>query len=122
MAQRSRRIYKELDEVVSDVRSGVTIEILNESDISHLRGTFQGPPDTPYEGGLFVVDIKIPVSMLRYLVCDITNNYYSKTVSDAASAQPLVLTSFRSLQTTYHEVRHQSLSPQCVISDRRHLP
>lgn len=68
MAQRSRRIYKELDEVLSDVRSGVTIEILNESDISHLRGTFQGPPDTPYEGGLFVVDIKIPVSMLRYLV------------------------------------------------------
>lgn len=28
--------------------------------IGRLKGTFNGPPDTPYEGGLFVVDIQIP--------------------------------------------------------------
>lgn len=63
-SSRTRRIYKELDDVISDVNSGVTLKIINESDISHLRGTFQGPPSTPYEGGVFVVDIKIPVSFL----------------------------------------------------------
>lgn len=61
-SSRARRIIKELDEVMSDVDSGVTLKILNESDISHLRGTFQGPPGTPYAGGIFEVDIKIPVS------------------------------------------------------------
>lgn len=29
-------------------------------DLSRLKASFPGPPGTPYEGGTFVVDIKIP--------------------------------------------------------------
>lgn len=57
----SRRIYKELNDVVADVNSGVTIKILDESDITLLHGTFTGPPGTPYENGHFIVEIKIPL-------------------------------------------------------------
>lgn len=32
----------------------------NGEDLSHLKASFPGPPDTPYEGGTYVVDIKIP--------------------------------------------------------------
>ncbi|ODQ66434.1 hypothetical protein NADFUDRAFT_50354 [Nadsonia fulvescens var. elongata DSM 6958] len=55
-----RRIVKELEEVKTDLASGITLNLINETDISHLKGTFQGPPGTPYEGGLFTIDIKIP--------------------------------------------------------------
>lgn len=41
-----------------DPGSGVTLEPLE--DMSHLRGTLKGPPDSPYEKGVFVVDIQIP--------------------------------------------------------------
>ncbi|KAL5041924.1 ubiquitin-conjugating enzyme/RWD-like protein [Aspergillus fruticulosus] len=32
----------------------------DDDDVTHLRGTFPGPPGTPYEGGTYKVDIKIP--------------------------------------------------------------
>lgn len=57
---RSKRIAKELEDVRKDSLSGVTLEMAEDSDLSHLKGTFLGPPGTPYEGGLFEVDIKIP--------------------------------------------------------------
>jgi hypothetical protein len=57
----NRRIFREMNDVLSDVSSGVTLKILNEADVTHLKGSFSGPPGTPYEGGLFVVDIKIPI-------------------------------------------------------------
>lgn len=36
------------------------LELNNESDLTHLTGYFKGPPGTPYEGGVFQVDINIP--------------------------------------------------------------
>ncbi|KAJ6263949.1 Ubiquitin-conjugating enzyme [Drechslerella dactyloides] len=59
MANRSRRINKEMDDLRKDALSGMKAEPVND-DISHLRGVFKGPPGTPYEGGEFTVDIKIP--------------------------------------------------------------
>lgn len=57
---RAKRIAKELEDVKRDQLSGVTLEMAEDDDLSHLKGTFVGPPGTPYEGGLFEVDIKIP--------------------------------------------------------------
>jgi ubiquitin-conjugating enzyme (huntingtin interacting protein 2) len=37
----------------------VEIELVKD-DINHLKGSFMGPVGTPYEGGRFEVDIKIP--------------------------------------------------------------
>ncbi|ODV88399.1 hypothetical protein CANCADRAFT_146055 [Tortispora caseinolytica NRRL Y-17796] len=57
---RARRIAKEIEDVKSDKASGVTLKILDERDLSHLKGTFKGPPGTPFEGGTYVIDIQVP--------------------------------------------------------------
>lgn len=57
---RVKRIAKELEECRQDTQSGVNLELVNESDLTHLTGYFQGPPGTPYEKGVFKVDIVIP--------------------------------------------------------------
>ncbi|BDD62156.1 hypothetical protein MPDQ_004721 [Monascus purpureus] len=60
-SNRIRRITKEIADVHADSLSQITVEPLGGgNDITHLRGTFLGPPGTPYEGGTYKVDIKIP--------------------------------------------------------------
>ena len=57
---RVKRIAKELEECRQDTQSGVSLNLNNENDLTHLTGYFKGPPGTPYEGGLFQVAIDIP--------------------------------------------------------------
>ncbi|KAF3906824.1 hypothetical protein AA313_de0207371 [Arthrobotrys entomopaga] len=59
MANRTRRIYKEMDDLKKDQLSGMSAETIGD-DVSHLQGKLKGPPNTPYEGGTFLIDIKIP--------------------------------------------------------------
>ena len=54
-----QRIKKEIDDIRRDTSSGVLIS-QDEANPSHLTGTITGPPDTPYAGGTFHVDITIP--------------------------------------------------------------
>ncbi|KAI9714856.1 MAG: hypothetical protein M1820_000145 [Bogoriella megaspora] len=61
MSNRMRRIAKEIAEVHNDPVAKVIVQPAGkEDDLTHLKGQFEGPPDTPYEGGKFFVDIKIP--------------------------------------------------------------
>lgn len=53
------RVQKELVDCNGDKSSGVSIE-LNGDDLSHLLGTISGPIATPYEGGLFRIDVRLP--------------------------------------------------------------
>lgn len=54
------RVQKELVEIKRDEKlSGVSIEI-SEGDLTRMRGTIGGPHGTPYEGGVFIVDIQLP--------------------------------------------------------------
>ena len=58
---RERRILKELADMHADkTNSGVQAAPVDQSNLTHLKGTFPGPPDTPYAGGTFQVDIVIP--------------------------------------------------------------
>ncbi|KAI1912131.1 Ubiquitin-conjugating enzyme E2 1 [Ophidiomyces ophidiicola] len=56
----TRRIAKELADIHDDSCSQVTVEPTAGDNLTHLKGTFRGPPGTPYEGGTYRVDIKIP--------------------------------------------------------------
>jgi len=58
-SNRMRRVAKELADIQQDPTSHIFCESMGD-DITHLRASFQGPPDTAYEGGTFIVDIKIP--------------------------------------------------------------
>lgn len=58
---RDRRILKELADITADHdSSGVNASPVNEGNMTHLKGTFPAPPDTPYSGGTYQVDIQIP--------------------------------------------------------------
>ncbi|KAK9117637.1 hypothetical protein Sjap_016584 [Stephania japonica] len=54
------RIQKELTDCNRDKRvSGVSLTLCGD-DLAHLSGTISGPIGTPYEGGTFQIDIRIP--------------------------------------------------------------
>jgi len=58
----SQRIQREFREVVRSTEiaeSGVQLELVND-ELSELAGTVAGPPDTPYSGGKYRLEIKIP--------------------------------------------------------------
>jgi len=54
---RIQKEYKEVREAKDN--SGVTAELV-DNNFTHWKGTIKGPEGTPYQGGLFVVDIQIP--------------------------------------------------------------
>jgi len=58
MAQNGRLI-KELNQVSKDDGSGVQAQPVVEGNLRQLKGTIQGPAGTPYEGGVFEIDIQI---------------------------------------------------------------
>ncbi|SMN19858.1 similar to Saccharomyces cerevisiae YDR177W UBC1 Ubiquitin-conjugating enzyme that mediates selective degradation of short-lived and abnormal proteins [Maudiozyma saulgeensis] len=58
---RAKRIMKEMQAVQDDPEAHITLEFVSESDIHHLKGSFLGPPGTPYENGTFIVDIEVPM-------------------------------------------------------------
>jgi ubiquitin-protein ligase len=61
MSNRARRITKEIADIHADTSSHIIADIAgNGDDLSHLKGSFRGPPGTPYEGGSYTIDIKIP--------------------------------------------------------------
>ncbi|GMR41395.1 hypothetical protein PMAYCL1PPCAC_11590 [Pristionchus mayeri] len=56
------RLTRECREVISAKdkdNSGIAVELIDEK-LTKLRGTIRGPPDSPYEGGIFTLDIDIP--------------------------------------------------------------
>lgn len=60
MSATATRIRKELDEVSKDDgTSGVTATMCDGNN-RHLLGRIKGSAGTPYEGGIFQIDIEIP--------------------------------------------------------------
>eukprot|EP01026_Neomeris_dumetosa_P032460 TRINITY_DN25784_c0_g2_i2.p2 TRINITY_DN25784_c0_g2~~TRINITY_DN25784_c0_g2_i2.p2 ORF type:complete len:194 (+),score=31.70 TRINITY_DN25784_c0_g2_i2:161-742(+) len=52
------RIQKEIKDVESDKECGVGVRVV-DGDLRNLEGYLQGPKDTPYEGGIFFVNITL---------------------------------------------------------------
>lgn len=60
-SNRARRVNKEIADIHADKISKISaVPAGNGEDLMHLKGRFQGPPGTPYEGGTYVIDIAIP--------------------------------------------------------------
>ena len=60
-SNRTRRIAKEIADIHSDTLSNISAApVGNGDDLTHLKGSFKGPPGTPYEGGTYAIDIRIP--------------------------------------------------------------
>ncbi|KAI5458544.1 ubiquitin-conjugating enzyme/RWD-like protein [Mariannaea sp. PMI_226] len=60
---REKRLLKELADIQADRdNSGVYASCLTDGDLTHLKGTIPAPPDTPYAGGTYTVDIQIPTT------------------------------------------------------------
>jgi ubiquitin-conjugating enzyme (huntingtin interacting protein 2) len=55
----ARRIAKELADLHADTQSHIQADTVGD-DITKLRGSFGGPPGTPYEGGKYEINIDIP--------------------------------------------------------------
>lgn len=56
---KARRIAKELADIQADTISKISAESVGDS-LTNLKGSFPGPPGTPYEGGTYEVQITIP--------------------------------------------------------------
>ncbi|EKD12999.1 uncharacterized protein L3040_007082 [Drepanopeziza brunnea f. sp. 'multigermtubi'] len=59
-SNRLRRVAKEMADIQNDAESKILCEAADGQDLTHLHASFPGPPDTPYEGGTYVVNIVIP--------------------------------------------------------------
>ena len=58
---RAKRVMKELQAIKDDPEARVDLQLVNENDIHLLKGSFLGPPGTPYENGKYIVDIEVPM-------------------------------------------------------------
>ncbi|KAI9824306.1 MAG: hypothetical protein M1826_007403 [Phylliscum demangeonii] len=55
-----RRITKELAEVTASPPTGITVTLLDESDVYKWAIVMKGPPDSPYAGGRFKLQLVLP--------------------------------------------------------------
>ncbi|KAH6564620.1 hypothetical protein BASA50_008580 [Batrachochytrium salamandrivorans] len=55
----TKRIEREIRQCHADKDATVTVRIVNDN-MCHIKGVFQGPSGTVYEGGEFIIDIKLP--------------------------------------------------------------
>lgn len=124
-SNRMRRVGKELADIQADKASNISCEV-DGADLTNLRASFPGPPDTPYEGGTYMVGIKIPTEypfrppVMQFKTKLWHPNVSSQTVRLPPSPSPQILTMLGShlsrhsgdclVPGAYHQVR-SALSP-----------
>ncbi|KAJ3747733.1 ubiquitin-conjugating enzyme/RWD-like protein [Lentinula detonsa] len=86
MDARLRRVNKEIADCKNDKTSNISLELIDNSPF-HLKGSFPGPEDTPYQGGRFEVDIIIPDSYpFQPVKMKFITKVYHPNVSSASGA------------------------------------
>ena len=62
MTTTKRRILKELKEFENDSNTNITASLVDSDNIYKWSATIAGPTESPYEGGIFCLDINLPDS------------------------------------------------------------
>jgi len=77
---------KEITDCKNDKSSQIKIDLIDDSPF-HLKGSFPGPQETPYEGGHFEVDIVIPESYpFQPVKMKFITKVYHPNISSASGA------------------------------------
>ncbi len=93
-------MQKELKEIDRDKASGVTIQI-TEGNLQKLTGFVEGPKDTAYEGGYFVVDITLGrLTLLENFDTDLAPFYNDVMIAD--NQYPFVPPKMRFITKVWH--------------------
>lgn len=56
----SKRLSKEIKDMAHSPPGGCSAAPIKSSDITKWNATITGPPDTPYEGGVFQLELQFP--------------------------------------------------------------
>ena len=93
------RVHKELREVESSKHlSGVSVELIGD-DLTHLHGSLNGPEDTPYQGGIFLLDINLPCTVVRFVRLEQSQGRHVVAAYTSASSSVCLLLSWMPLMT-----------------------
>ncbi len=137
---------KELREIERDTKSGVSVSLKSTgsgvgSDLTKLTGFVEGPRDTPYEGGYFVIDIELGKKSEREAgvrapcacVCPpsfhpsqnlapVSHHHASLSLLSPSPSHHHSIRRPVPLRPAPHAVRHESVAPQHLLRQWRHLP
>ena len=81
----SIRLKKELEELIKSPPSNCSAGCV-DNDIYHWRATISGPENTPYMGGIFVLDIHFPVNYpFKAPKCNFITKIYHPNINSAGS-------------------------------------
>jgi len=89
----SRRIGKELAELTSNPPPGIKVSLFDESDIHKWKIIAEGPKDTPFAGGNFVLALTLPADypFKPPTLAFQTKIYHPNVANDATGAMCLGL-------------------------------
>ena len=62
-----KRLMKEMKQVQNEDDANITAQIL-DGDITKWSATIIGPTDTPYEGGVFNLNIEFSLAIYKFLL------------------------------------------------------
>jgi hypothetical protein len=105
--------YSPPQDCKNDKSSNINIDLIDNSPF-HLRGSFEGPQGTPYEGGHFEV-VRFTYPPLTLAAPWSPCNAHPTT---AGHCNPRIL----SLPTREDEIHYEGLSSEHILRLRRHLP
>lgn len=81
----SIRLKKELEELIKNPPSNCSAGCV-KNDIYHWRATISGPENTPYMGGIFVLDIHFPPNYpFKAPKCNFITKIYHPNINSAGS-------------------------------------